>query len=438
MSSTDYKRWLAIGTGVGIEIDGSDLDITIVKVRPSGVAVLGAMRIENFAERPAGEWGSQYSKFLKQAGGSHLAATVLLPRHEVVVRQLAMPGVSDRDLPQAIEFQIDGLHPYAEDEALHSWGRMDALGNVLIGITRREVVDRYSTLFAEAGIKVASFTFSAAVLYSSLRLAGAPPPKGFLAVSATGDELEAYGESDARPMFSATFETSSEALAERAMSQALAELRLPAETQTLQFDEVVPKPRRAPEGFSLARRVLPYATAMAGACPRLALNVNLLPPELRVSSSRMMFLPTIVLGVLLLISAGSLVAYTSYEDKQYLEKLRDEIARLEPHARRPLAMDQAVADTRTRTLLLDQFRKRTSADVEVLKEVTNILQPPAWLNGLEITRDAVRMSGEAPQAAGLLRIIDESRLFVGSEFAAPMSRGATGEVFAVRARREAQ
>jgi hypothetical protein len=438
MSATQYRRWFAIGTGVGIEIDGPDLDITVVRVRPTGADVLGAMRIESFAARPAAEWGSQYNKFLKQAGGSHLAATVLLPRNDVIVRHLSMPGVSDRDLPQAIEFQLDGLHPFAEDEAVHSWSRMGSSGDILVGITRREVIGRYTTLFTEAGIKVVSFTFSAAILYSSLRILSAPPAGGFLAISEAGDQFEAYGESESRPMFSATFEAPNERIAERAVGMALAELRLPPETPALPVDQVIPKPKRAPEGFNFQRRALPYATAMAGACPRLALNVNLLPAELRATSSRAMFLPTAILGVLLIAGAGSLAAYSSHENKQYLEKLQAEIARLEPQARKPLAMDQTIADTRTRTLLLDQFRKRTQADLEVLNEVTKILEPPAWLNGIEITRDAIRMSGEAPEAAGLLRTIDQSPLFAGSEFAAPMSRGATGEVFAIRARRETQ
>ena len=31
---------------------------------------------------------------MKQTGGTHLAATVLLPRRETIVRQIALPGVA--------------------------------------------------------------------------------------------------------------------------------------------------------------------------------------------------------------------------------------------------------------------------------------------------------------------------------------------------------
>ena len=46
MGFNEYRKWLAIGSGVGIEIGEHDLDITIVRVRPHGVWPLGALRIE--------------------------------------------------------------------------------------------------------------------------------------------------------------------------------------------------------------------------------------------------------------------------------------------------------------------------------------------------------------------------------------------------------
>ena len=42
----------------------------------------------------AAEWGAEYARFLKASGAERLSATVLLPRREVIVRQLALPGVA--------------------------------------------------------------------------------------------------------------------------------------------------------------------------------------------------------------------------------------------------------------------------------------------------------------------------------------------------------
>ncbi len=111
------RKWLAVGTGVGLEVGARDLRVTVARVRPTGVRVLGAAVIEDFRGRPAAEWGAEYVAFLKRLGLQHLAATVLLPRREVIVRLLALPGVSTRDMGAAIGFQIDALHPYPEEEA---------------------------------------------------------------------------------------------------------------------------------------------------------------------------------------------------------------------------------------------------------------------------------------------------------------------------------
>ncbi|HYP13180.1 MAG TPA: pilus assembly protein PilM, partial [Bryobacteraceae bacterium] len=167
--TTDLRRWLAFGTGLGLEVRERELQATIVRVRPNEIGVLGSATVTDFRTRPAAEWGTELGSFLRKIGAGHIAATVLLPRRDVIVRQLQMPGVSDKDLGAAIQFQLDALHPFGDDEIYSSWARIGKTSFVLVGIARRDVVDGYSTTFAEAGIKIAAFTFSAAVLYSALR-----------------------------------------------------------------------------------------------------------------------------------------------------------------------------------------------------------------------------------------------------------------------------
>ena len=78
--------------------------------------MLGSLAIHHFREQPAAEWGEVYADFLRKLGQRHLAAHVLLPREAVIVRQVAMPGVADKDLAAALKFQIDSLHPYPEED----------------------------------------------------------------------------------------------------------------------------------------------------------------------------------------------------------------------------------------------------------------------------------------------------------------------------------
>jgi len=407
----DLRKLMAFGSGVGIEIGATDLEVVAAKVRAARIQVLGRLVIHGYAERPAAEWGAEYAAFLKSAGVGYLSATVLLPRRDVIVRQVALPGVAGKDLESAIRFQLDTLHPYGDEEICWGWSPL-AYGWVLVGMARKSAVDRYAELFNAAGIAVSSFTFSAAAVHAAIRLNGRPAD-GFLALSRTpAGAVEAYGESQSRPVFSAEFNSAPQ----RAATLALSELRLPPETAPLGLEQVLPKPRVNPVENDLSRNALPYATALAGACPRLAPSANVLPPERRRSSSRAVFVPTLVLAALLLLAAGGMLAYSKYAERRYLGELHSEIARVEPRANRAAALDRQTTHLRSEAELLDRYRGRARQDLDALNELTQLVSPPAWTSMIELTRESARISGEATQAAPLLRILDSSALFRNSGF----------------------
>ncbi len=430
----DMRRLLAFGSGVGIEINGDDLEVVAARVRPSRVRVLGRFTIQNFTGRPAAEWGAEYAQFLKSWGVGYLSATVLLPRRDVIARQVALPGVAAKDVEGAIRFQLDSLHPYGEDEISWGWSPLE-YGAVLVGIVRRAEMERYISLFTEAGILVSSFTFSAAAVHAAVRLNGAAHlSQGFVALSrSAAGAVEVYGESQTRPVFSAEFDVP----APRAASLALSEMRLPPDTAPFNLEDVLPKPAVNPVENDLSRNALPYATALAGACPWLAPSANVLPPDQRRRSARGVFIPTIVLAAAVLLTAGGLLLYAHYSERQYLRKLQAEITALEPIARHADALSTEIQQDRARVQLLDQFRNQTRADLNALNELTHLVEPPAWINSITLNRDSVRITGEAPQAAPLVKILDSSPLFQNSTLdSSNKVSGGAGESYQLHAARK--
>ena len=428
----DLRKLLAFGSGVGIEIGAADLTVVVARVRPKHVRVTGRLVIENYAARPAAEWGAEYQAFLKSAGAERVSATVLLPRREVIVRNVALPGVARKDAHNALRFQLDTLHPYGEDDIEWAWSPL-AYGNVLVGIARRQSVERFAALFEEAGVAVGSFTFAAAAVHAAIRTNTAvdQPAEGFVALSrAASGGVEVYGESPARPVYSAEFEMP----AERAAALALSELRLPADTEPRLLEEVLPRPEINPVENDLSRNARPYVAALAGACPRLAPAANVLPPEHRRYSSRAVFIPSIVLASLALLVAGSMAAYGNWGEERYLQDIQAEITRLQPLALRADALAKQTRQARERTQLLDQFRQQTQKDLASLNEVTHILEPPAWTNNLVLTRGDLRITGEGPQAAGVLKTLDGSPFFEKTEIQSAMP-SPKGESFMIRSNR---
>jgi Tfp pilus assembly protein PilN len=432
MNTSPVRKWLALGTGVGMEMGREDLIVTVVRLRPSGVRVLGELTIPRFREQAAAEWGESYASFLEKLGVRHLAATILLPRDEVTVRQVQLPGVADKDLSSAIRFEIDSLNPYSEEDVAFDGARIGKTASILIGITRRSSLERYTAMLSQAGIKVASFTFSGPAIYTALRLYSDPPADGLVALGADDDEMEIYGESTTRPLFSARLDQS----AERARALAVSELRLPPEIEATVLHLQLPQPTAVPENYDHARSCLSYAAAVSSASVLHPISLNLLPPEQRRSASRLRYVPTVALGTIVLLLAIASLAYPRYSDNRYFEQLQAQIRTLDPLARRAAEAERQTANARSKAQTLDAFRLHTREDLDALNDLTHLLAAPSWLDSMQLTRTSISISGQTQQAAELIKLLDGSSHFQGSAFSLPLQKSAGGEVFSIRTTRK--
>ncbi len=422
------RKWTAYGSGLGFAITGprgaETLEAAAVRVRPGGAVVLATARIEDFPHRPAAEWGNEIQIFARQHGVGHVVAAVMLARQDVIVRSIALPGVSDKDLDAAVRFQLDGLHPYAEDEVIASWSRLPETPTVLVAIARREGIDRYSTLFAEAGIKIGQFMCSAPALYSVARLFGEAPALPLLAIQETEAGAEVYGESAAKAVYSSA---PARIPLERAVAIATAELRLEEAKEPFTFSQLVG-----------SEPALAVAAGIHSALPRHVLGTNLLPEGQRQASSPLKWVPSAALGLAAIVLGGALYGLPGYEEKRFTRTLNQEISRVEPQVNRAGALEKQIQTARQRTELLDELRRRPKADMDTLLEMTRILPPPTWLNLFELSAKQVTVGGETDQAAPLLKTIDSSPYFEGSEFTASPVRMQAVEMFRVRTNRKAR
>lgn len=424
-----WRKALGFGSALAIAVGPRDLQVVLLLVRPRGLRIAATETIANYADVPAAEWGDRIRRLLQQHDQRALGATVLLPRSEVSVRQIGMPGVPQKDLAAAIALQLDTLHPYGEQDAVSAWRSLPGRnGALLIGITRQATIDRFSALFAEAGVPVGGFTFHAAAVHAALRLTSAPAP-AFLAYATSAFGHELYGESPSRAVFSAEMDVP----LDRALGLAAAELRLADGTQAGPLQDFLP----APGGEPVLDPLL-YATALAAACPWLTSAVNLLPPERRTARTRPWLIPTIVLGVLVAIAGLALLFAGPLLDRRYLDSLHAEIARVEPVAARAATLDRKLAETRARTVLLDAFQRQTHASLDVLNELTRLLAAPVWITSIEIYPDSVVIAGEAPEAEPLLKLLNSSRLLQGAEFVTSVTKVSGAEQFRIKALRRPQ
>jgi hypothetical protein len=434
---------LRFGTGVGIVAGEQGLDVLVARARPTGPVIAGYLHVETGGKKAAADWGSEVSHFLSGCGvAQRVAAVVVLPRDQIISRIVTLPGVRDADAPQALAFQLDSLHPWGDADVAWAWQRIGQSPSFSVAIAQRELVDHYASLLSEAGIRLAGFTSSGSALFFAARLDDVPPPPGFLAVRGwkaglDGDEIEIYAESASHPLYNALFSMPSE----RAVALARSETRLEDEIETVDWVDFLPTWNSAPDSLDLSdagrsRLSLAWAAALVSACPHLGAPLNLLPPEMRAQSSRIALVPPLVLGVALLCLCGALLGEETWLDNAYLQTLRQQIRRLDPVARRVEVLDRHIADSETRIRTLDGFRRRTRDDLDVLLELTKELPPPADLNSISLTRTEVQIGGESTHAEELLKKLDESPLFVSSEFTTQLTRDGDKEHFRLRTQRE--
>jgi Tfp pilus assembly protein PilN len=424
-----WRRLPLLGTAVGIRVHGADLRVAVARVRPSGALNPAAFTIRDFRTRTASEWRAEYQRELKNNGVSDASATLLLPRGEVIVRVAQFPGVADKDLPNALTLELDTFHPYGDEPVNWAWARLSPSA-ILIGIVRAAILERYETIFREAGIPVSCITFSASAIHAALRLYNIPAA-GFLTWIATGDDEggEVYGESPSRTLFSAEAATSFP----NTLALGAAELRLPDTTQAVPLENVLPRPTAL--AHTRPPDTLAWAAALAGAASWLAKPANLLPAERRETVSRGRLIPTFVLGACVIAVVIALALQKQFAERQYLKELNQQIAQLQPRAARSSAVDRRIATAKARIDLLDRFKFRTRDDVEMVNELTRLLPPPVWIASLEIHPDNVVIAGEADSAAPLLKALDSSPLFRNSEFVMAVAKVGAMENFRIKTMR---
>ncbi len=449
-----------LGSGLGIEIRGEDLRVVAVKSRPGGVTVLGSTTVEGFTERPAPEWGRELAAFLKNCGLSHAAATVCLPRRDVIVRQIQLPPMPQKDRQAAVSYQIDGLHPFGDDEIC--WASATLAENteqgaptpVAVVIAERERVDAYANLFEEAGLPVSAFTVSAAALYAALRVRWDEPPRPFLVAEIEGDLMEIYGESAGRPLLSAEMNLRTLEPV-RALELAAADLRLDdgakaslvvtgaasdetPEIPNLEWKsaaELFPAPLGAMSGFDMRQDLTAFAAATENACPRLSWGANLLPEERRKSDSRWRYVPTAAIAALLGILAAGFIIRPAMQDRAYAEALQQRIDQLEAVATETEAAGEEAERVRRRFEILRSLQARTQADLRILSDVSAMTPYSAWLTSFEVRDEGVRLAGEADAAAPLLEAVNRVPLLGEAQFATSLRKLEEGESFQIAARR---
>ncbi len=391
----------------------SNLEFVCLKRGLNGVSEGGRMTWIDFRARRPEEAGAAYRQFLRSQGLSVANAVVALPRRDVLLRTLTLPAEALRALDKAIEYQVDGLHPFEEggvDYAYSPIGRASDTGHLQVAVVMIEkgIAASYYEWFAQAGIPISGFTTSAAVLYG-LALESAP----VFVVSRQGEAAEILAVSSNASLWSREVPLAS---LDRELQLCRAEMRLPddADVRTIEQPDVA------------------YAAALA-ALEKRPFSINLLPEARRVYESPWTHALTYALAGVVVLLLAAVGMRGTLQDYLYLRHVNDKIRLLEPKVKYIQKLEGKEGRQLTRVTTLAALRGRTPARLRTLAELTRLLPATASLADADIGDDGVTITGSADSASGLLALLATSPQFRNPEFLSAITKNNEGkELFRIR------
>jgi len=151
-------------------------------------------------------------------------------------------------------------------------------------------------------------------------------------------------------------------------------------------------------------------------------GVNFLPEEQRARRRNLrawINAGLVLLGVLLLVS----VMWQSLANKERgAELLAEQVAIARAGAVEVAAMRDQLDRAVDGANFLIQQRLSKPTTMEMLRVLTELLPDDVWLQRFELKDTTVQIQGEAPNASGLIAVLEESTMFAEAAFRSPVTR----------------
>jgi len=463
---------MILNKSLGVFIQGETLQLALLSRQFNRIKVLDLFTVPDFRQKPILELQREIARYLGKNKASNSRCVLVIPRHEVIVRQMELPSEAEANLTKVVEYQLASLVPSEEASVCYDFcvskpGTESKTFLVTVFLCLRTVLESSLQECQRLGLRVdLVLPSSAAIAICFGLLPQQAKAETALVANWDGHRFEMVGILRRAFHLSREFaigndENLSEIL-KREVELFRSQARLQDETVLDVFvvsnfeGELEPDEKRYKlhrlsllqsfglevaktnlRGFAMQEHFLALAASMAGLKKKNPIAVNLLPAEMRVSKSKWMLVPTYALLGINLLFALSLLIRRPIQQHAYSAQLNQEIARLEPEVRKINVVEREIADLQRRSELLMNFKKSHRLALDALNELSKILPGNTWVSDLNMKTEAIEISGASESAAALPQILDNSPYFKEAEFVAPILKDASGkEIYRIRMKLE--
>lgn len=457
---------------IGIYFEDQTLRLAVVSRGLTHLRVLDFLSLEEVFSRPADEIKTAIGHFVDKNRARKCHAILSLPRTDLIVRQIELPLDSNANLAQIVGYQLSSLVPSAEEEIIHGFiaGKPVRDGEkwtITIFLALKAILQRCLSLCDESGLRVFHIAPSSYSLGKFCQIVSPSIRKGNnLLLQETSGGIEFvrlrhgcmagsihYAASEIEEL-SELISTEAEqfraqiAMGDEALLHVYSVGRTAGATALSLDSRIALHKMQSPSDWPL-KTVVPTALfdkfkehmpALIAACiglRKFPLSVDLLPDERRKKHSRWILAPTYALAGIIIAIIIAMGLRGPLQMQKYSRLLDNEATGLEPEVRKMRAVEEKMRDLERRTAAIKNFKKENSQLLAALNELSVILPSDSWIMDLSCRNNTFEIYGISSSATSLPQLIDNSPLFKGSEFVAPVARDSNGkEVFRIRMRLE--
>jgi Tfp pilus assembly protein PilN len=419
-------------------------------------AITGRGQLEHFTLEASDNTPALLKAELEARSLKMRGVRVGLDRSLVTVKVIDLPRAGAGELEQMVAFELERHVPFPPEEMRFDWkelpGKADGPLRVLVLACERRTVERPLRVLEESRRKPLALTAACHDLRSLLPRV-LPARRAVWAHRHGGTtELVFLGRGHLRLSRSVPVQDGRELLAEIERTRSLipwreydalwisgddAERFLGA-PEMLELGDAVSEPPFTPAAEALVK-ALPeeergvglMALAVAAGSRRPVLN--LLPEAARpwtFSTGQLALAATVAATALL---GVSLLFAQAYQKERYLDRIGQEIRRIDPEVK---TVERMLADVTQKKRVLAALGTVQDGRIQALplmRELTNLLPQDAWLQALNMDRQGVEITGQANAASQLIPLLEASPWLERVEFTSPVTKGQGKEQFRVKA-----
>ena len=431
-------------TGIGVELRGEDMLISSLQSNFSGEVFTHFKRIANYRQRDKEDLRRELTQFFKSCGLAKDNIVLGIPRRDIILRQLDLPVEVADNLKQVIQYQVQSFEPTEEDRFYYDYAVLDTNGSkkrlaILLAMVRKSLLDDHLQLLLALGIRPTLVIGSSMALSNMfLRRRKDLRDKTFILADLTSSSMELLALHQGTLAYSREVPKENNQrwadLTLRELNEAASKIRLgpedtleriilageTAEIAHTEIAAVIPDCellKNTPDfeipgesKFHIQEAASSLGLAYTGMTRHPSIKLNLLPEDLRIRQTRWAYVPAVILGLAVLTLLAALAFHRTFQNRALVRKLDQEIQALKGPVDRVQSLRGQTEALEGRIRAFEDRLRNKDMNLEILRELTNILPSDTYLTTYTYRDGTIQMGGSSASAPKLIAELEKSPL----------------------------